>query len=90
MIKSVSAELLPLYDELEIISEEFAAKEHGYRHSSYLVKIAAETVACGFKFVPFLLDAGNGKSFIAIMLAEYHARAGKSTCILVHNKVLQK
>ena len=68
-----------MFAEVESISKEFERRNLGYRHSSYLVYIATVCITTPGHVIPFTLGAGQGKTFITLLLAAYHARHDKIT-----------
>ena len=66
----------------------FQKKGHGYNESHFLSYVAVHCKQSRDKLFALLLGAGEGKSFLALMLAEMHTRKGASVCIVVHNRVL--
>ena len=75
---------------VEAISHEFSRKNKGYLHNCFLVDIATKCICENYDVVPFQLGAGQGKTFVALLLAEYHLRDEKRPVIVVPSKVLQE
>ena len=61
------------YAAIEAISLRFERQKKGYRHSPYLCYVAAKVAASKSKRIPFTFGMGQGKTWVAILLAEWHA-----------------
>ena len=88
----VKGNLSHVYHKMMEISKEFVdRKDSKYRLDKYLALVAA-TLACKKKSSRTLrLPAGEGKSFVILLLAVYHARfQNKVVCIVVPNRLLYK
>ena len=69
------------------MSKGFDQRQLGYKHSPYLCYVAARCWDKLSKYCVFQLGAGQGKTFVALLLAERHLREGKSVTIVVPDKV---
>jgi len=58
-----------LFSEIEAISQKFDRKNEGYRHSSWLVYTATKCLMHKDDVAAFTLGAGQGKTFVALLLA---------------------
>lgn len=65
----VTADLKGAYNIFESISKSFERKNLGFRHNAYLCYIAATCWSKEPQYCAFQLGAGQGKTFIALLLA---------------------
>jgi len=52
--------------------------------------VAARVAASKSKRIPFTFGMGQGKTWVALLLAEWHASKGRKVCIVVLDKPIQK
>ena len=64
------------FNEFDTISREFARKSKGYLHSPYLCYVAACCWDSPQQYCVFRLGTGQGKTYVSLLLAERHCRAG--------------
>jgi len=85
VLEQLLADENELFSEIEAISLKFDRKNEGYRHSSWLVYIATKCVKHEADVAAFTLGAGQGKTFVALLLAEYYSEQNDSVAIIVPN-----
>ena len=61
------------FEEFEIISRDFERASKGYKHSPYLCYIATHCWGKLSQYCVFKLGAGQGKTFIGLLLAQRHS-----------------
>ena len=83
----VNGKLKPPFEAATKISKSMAKEGQGYMHNDYQVYVAAQCSSQTHQAVPMQLGPGQGKTYIAILLAKLHASRGESACIVVHSRL---
>ena len=84
---TLSGKMKPAFEATTKISLSMSKEDLGYRHNDYQVYVAAQCSSATHRVVPMQLGPGQGKTYIAILLAKIHASRGQKACIVVHSNL---